>query len=612
MVPMHHKWKKRYFVLSSGQLPGQCRLLYYMDNAKTHLRGSINLDQCEQLFEVDAYLTFESKNQRVRYEWIFDIRVPKRVYYLVAINESEMNSWVNDLCCVCNLQKEDEPQSGTERSSLITHTANVDQCAENNSLAAATKYSNGFPNRVPLGNSTMVQPADRSTVSVANGAINRTSAQGYIPLTDCISGPPRPVRDLRDRFQMNHKPAATVVPVTDRPPTMASSPSSKATVDSSAAMDVNDGQCFGKGSERVPFVEHVTLKPESIPVPPPPRSPARTIPHDMCAISRCSPPPRPPKRGEFTATDRKDIGCFLPPVIDSSVSEDEFHSLPRNQKRKISSAAQCSLSSSFFESNTLPLPVRNNDLEMRSDEESKISGSLQISDSASTISNSVSSENVPMDDYQNMTLPPKSAGLRLPPTAEPPEVHRELKPQRYKTSFGSNALHIPSSKETQPHLPYRIDREQKPGVSGIGRRNVNVSSIDLSRRISFSKRRDANGAESSSRVGMVSPRRRRRATSTSASLTESDEEEASSDAAPQMEYVELKEEEATSALRLPLSTTTGSSVVEQTTGKPLMKTSYVIISQEKTQALIKTKSEQDTMYRIGTLERSPKCPQKRM
>ncbi|OUC43300.1 hypothetical protein D917_02576 [Trichinella nativa] len=34
------------------------------------------------------------------------------------------------------------------------------------------------------------------------------------------------------------------------------------------------------------------------------------------------------------------------------------------------------------------------------------------------------------------------------------------------------------------------------------------------------------------------------------------------------------------------------------------KTSYVLISQEKTQGLLKTKSEQDNMYKTGTLERN--------
>ncbi len=41
------------------------------------------------------------------YKWIFDVKLEKRQYYLVAANEQEMNAWVHDLCQVCNLEREE-------------------------------------------------------------------------------------------------------------------------------------------------------------------------------------------------------------------------------------------------------------------------------------------------------------------------------------------------------------------------------------------------------------------------------------------------------------------------------------------------------------------------
>lgn len=50
---MLQHWKKRYFVLCkpSGSLPDQYQLHYYKDEHSNKKKGSINLDQCEQVIE---------------------------------------------------------------------------------------------------------------------------------------------------------------------------------------------------------------------------------------------------------------------------------------------------------------------------------------------------------------------------------------------------------------------------------------------------------------------------------------------------------------------------------------------------------------------------------
>jgi len=113
-------------------MSGQCKLDYFMDETKRRLKGSLDLDNCDQvhkllvlsncygdvlimflIVQVDAYLTYQASSPtRPRYQWVFDLRLPKRIYYMAAENESEMNEWVHDLCFVCGLQRSGEQRPG--------------------------------------------------------------------------------------------------------------------------------------------------------------------------------------------------------------------------------------------------------------------------------------------------------------------------------------------------------------------------------------------------------------------------------------------------------------------------------------------------------------------
>ncbi|XP_011498451.1 PREDICTED: GRB2-associated-binding protein 2-like [Ceratosolen solmsi marchali] len=102
------RWRQRWFTLRhSGELPGQYFLEYYTDRRCRKLKGRIDLDQCEQ---VDAGLSFE--NRKEKYQYMFNVKTPKRIYYLVAENEIDMNKWVDAICQVCGLKAytQDEDQ----------------------------------------------------------------------------------------------------------------------------------------------------------------------------------------------------------------------------------------------------------------------------------------------------------------------------------------------------------------------------------------------------------------------------------------------------------------------------------------------------------------------
>ena len=48
------KWRRRWFQLRQGAMPGQFVLQYYVDQTGKKLKGSIDLDQCEQVILLKA------------------------------------------------------------------------------------------------------------------------------------------------------------------------------------------------------------------------------------------------------------------------------------------------------------------------------------------------------------------------------------------------------------------------------------------------------------------------------------------------------------------------------------------------------------------------------
>ncbi|XP_041357068.1 GRB2-associated-binding protein 1-like isoform X2 [Gigantopelta aegis] len=100
------KWKRRFFVLfkPSGSLPGQYELNYYNDDLCTKKKGTIDLEQCEQIIE-----SLDSE----QFPYLLAIKTicrgKDRTYFLSADSEEEMTAWVRNLCSVCELKQEDTP-----------------------------------------------------------------------------------------------------------------------------------------------------------------------------------------------------------------------------------------------------------------------------------------------------------------------------------------------------------------------------------------------------------------------------------------------------------------------------------------------------------------------
>jgi len=127
------KWRRRWFVLRQGAMPGQFLLQYFVDNSTKKLKGSIDLDQCEQ---VDTGLTFEFG--KVRYQYMFDIKTPKRVYYLAADTEQEMSRWVDYVCRVCNLHPFQTEELDVKEEQIQTNQMSLQPLTEPTPAPAIT------------------------------------------------------------------------------------------------------------------------------------------------------------------------------------------------------------------------------------------------------------------------------------------------------------------------------------------------------------------------------------------------------------------------------------------------------------------------------------------
>ncbi|XP_061704764.1 uncharacterized protein LOC133516065 [Cydia pomonella] len=116
------KWRRRWFALRhSGELPGQYFLDYYADRNCRRLKGTINLDLCEQ---VDAGLHMERSGSglldpKLRGS-VFTIQTQSRTYHLEADCEAEMEKWVDAICSVCGLRATEDTstENGTYQNSM--------------------------------------------------------------------------------------------------------------------------------------------------------------------------------------------------------------------------------------------------------------------------------------------------------------------------------------------------------------------------------------------------------------------------------------------------------------------------------------------------------------
>ncbi|CAK1554074.1 unnamed protein product [Leptosia nina] len=121
------KWRRRWFALrQSGELPGQYFLDYYSDRNRRRLKGSINLDLCEQV-DAGLHMTRNSTgtlDPRIRGS-VFSIQTQSRTYHLEADCEADMEKWVDAICRVCGLRATSTPPEPVDTSTYQNSTMTV-------------------------------------------------------------------------------------------------------------------------------------------------------------------------------------------------------------------------------------------------------------------------------------------------------------------------------------------------------------------------------------------------------------------------------------------------------------------------------------------------------
>ncbi|KAL7045766.1 hypothetical protein ACKWTF_002328 [Chironomus riparius] len=157
------RWRRRWFTLKQGELPGQFFLEYFTDNSCRKRKGVIDLDQVEQ---VDAGLSLDRAT--IKFQWMFDMKTPNRTYYLSADNEQDMRDWVMVICQVCNLQETEDKNGGNDSSSSSTITAQYYNVGPNNDFEAKEITQNDLSTNT---DSTLLM----NTVSDFSAVSNRTN-----------------------------------------------------------------------------------------------------------------------------------------------------------------------------------------------------------------------------------------------------------------------------------------------------------------------------------------------------------------------------------------------------------------------------------------------------
>jgi len=111
---------------------------------------------------------------------MFNVKTPKRIYYLVAENEADMNKWVDAVCQVCGLKAytQDEEQQSSEKFAFCIISFLLIILSINNSLFLLVFQYESQESPPTSPTSTISGP--------------------YIPISECISG-----RRLNDTSSLN-------------------------------------------------------------------------------------------------------------------------------------------------------------------------------------------------------------------------------------------------------------------------------------------------------------------------------------------------------------------------------------------------------------------------
>jgi len=164
------RWRRRWFVLQQGKLPRQYLLNYYTDETKKRLKGTIALDECEQ---VEHGLVDRKGN----YDYMFSINTPSRIYFLAVDTEKEMDTWVNLVCKACGLRDTTEEKEIPENNPQMNFNT-----ASPTVITTKPLYANTLPPAPPI----VSAPAPKPPAATPKPSISSP----YIHISECFSGKP--------------------------------------------------------------------------------------------------------------------------------------------------------------------------------------------------------------------------------------------------------------------------------------------------------------------------------------------------------------------------------------------------------------------------------------
>ncbi|XP_050431846.1 protein daughter of sevenless [Adelges cooleyi] len=473
-VSVKLKWRRRWFVLRhSGELPGQYFLAYYTDKSRRKMKGRIDLDQCEQ---VDAGLRFEDRKSK--YHYMFDIKTPKRTYYLAAESEDDMNKWVDFVCHVCGLKP-------------FTVDENADfECS-------VSSVCRPFPLSVEEQDEEHSSPDSPTS----------TSSSHYIPISECISGKPLlpilPRTTLEESYDLPRRIRPTPRFSESPPP----SPGSESVFTDDESIS---GCTIIRPSVNWQTFPRLSQNSPDLPIAANRRF-TKVIPEGQLAA-----PPRPPKPSHLLETSTKTDKSIEPMASDETYDFPRSHQMtppqaqPRTHRRHCyTNAAPGQVSGNIFTYDFVEEDCGTK-IEEGKTVESESPSSIN---SPSAIANISSASLVETPPAVNRQLKPgrkfsdTSAELSpLTPLANPPIVNRRLKPTQIRKSTDMHYDTASSLKLAAPPTGSLSRQKLRKGPNTVPTNFEPLSRIH--RRHSASDDRLASDKVTSYQINKISPNSR--------------------------------------------------------------------------------------------------------
>jgi len=170
-------------------------LNYYTDDTKKRLKGTISLDDCEQ---VEHGLVDRKGN----YDYMFSINTRSRSYFLAVDSRREMDTWVNMVCKACGLK---ENADEVEAENSVNHPPSLHNVPidpkpidvapmPRTSTTSNSSTTHGGPTYLNFPPPSITPPQVAPPVPPApHQNQNKPSISNpYIHISECFSGKPGP------------------------------------------------------------------------------------------------------------------------------------------------------------------------------------------------------------------------------------------------------------------------------------------------------------------------------------------------------------------------------------------------------------------------------------